>query len=148
MMVSSFFFQAEDGIRDYKVTGVQTCALPIYPVATRNLDSDLGYDTDVLQDKHDERQARLSGRQNRHVEALFRLLHTTSPGRRHDVLGNHRNTSTVPASMLGAVTEAPTRFSAWYGHYPARAGQLRGDEDWLKAPSGIGPDAPDLLRGN
>src|SRR5205807_4353418 len=30
-----FFFQAEDGIRDYKVTGVQTCALPI-------LDLDVG----------------------------------------------------------------------------------------------------------
>src|SRR5256885_11031226 len=27
--MSIFFFQAEDGIRDYKVTGVQTCALPI-----------------------------------------------------------------------------------------------------------------------
>src|SRR5256884_3181007 len=26
-----FFFQAEDGIRDVAVTGVQTCALPIYP---------------------------------------------------------------------------------------------------------------------
>ena len=26
-----FFFQAEDGIRDYEVTGVQTCALPILP---------------------------------------------------------------------------------------------------------------------
>src|SRR5690606_39501847 len=25
-----FFFQAEDGIRDFHVTGVQTCALPIY----------------------------------------------------------------------------------------------------------------------
>src|SRR6266566_2137077 len=25
-----FFFQAEAGIRDYKVTGVQTCALPIW----------------------------------------------------------------------------------------------------------------------
>src|SRR3712207_7806383 len=25
-----FFFQAEDGIRDIGVTGVQTCALPIY----------------------------------------------------------------------------------------------------------------------
>src|ERR1017187_1920482 len=25
-----FFFQAEDGIRDTSVTGVQTCALPIY----------------------------------------------------------------------------------------------------------------------
>src|SRR3712207_7987973 len=37
-----FFFQAEDGIRDIGVTGVQTCALPIcregpvpYPVACR-----------------------------------------------------------------------------------------------------------------
>src|SRR5256885_289111 len=28
-VVAFFFFQAEDGIRDYKVTGVQTCALPI-----------------------------------------------------------------------------------------------------------------------
>src|SRR5436305_5295917 len=27
-----FFFQAEDGIRAADVTGVQTCALPIYPV--------------------------------------------------------------------------------------------------------------------
>ena len=27
-----FFFQAEDGIRDWSVTGVQTCALPIYKV--------------------------------------------------------------------------------------------------------------------
>src|SRR5438132_11979006 len=26
-----FFFQAEDGIRDHCVTGVQTCALPISP---------------------------------------------------------------------------------------------------------------------
>src|SRR2546430_12686370 len=28
-----FFFQAEDGIRDLTVTGVQTCALPIYPAS-------------------------------------------------------------------------------------------------------------------
>src|SRR2546428_14162424 len=28
-----FFFQAEDGIRDLIVTGVQTCALPILPLA-------------------------------------------------------------------------------------------------------------------
>src|SRR5205807_7493995 len=30
LIIFFFFFQAEDGIRDYKVTGVQTCALPIY----------------------------------------------------------------------------------------------------------------------
>src|SRR5207237_3860926 len=30
LVVVFFFFQAEDGIRDSSVTGVQTCALPIY----------------------------------------------------------------------------------------------------------------------
>src|SRR2546430_7530326 len=32
-----FFFQAEDGIRDLTVTGVQTCALPISPKDLRRL---------------------------------------------------------------------------------------------------------------
>src|SRR3712207_7599643 len=32
-----FFFQAEDGIRDIGVTGVQTCALPILPSALSGL---------------------------------------------------------------------------------------------------------------
>src|SRR5690606_39440064 len=36
---SSFFFQAEDVIRDFHVTGVQTCALPIF---------DRGDDADVV----------------------------------------------------------------------------------------------------
>src|SRR2546430_11331315 len=31
-----FFFQAEDGIRDLTVTGVQTCALPISSVSPRS----------------------------------------------------------------------------------------------------------------
>src|SRR5438552_16373242 len=39
-VVVVFFFQAEDGIRDDLVTGVQTCALPIYAPA--------GHDADVL----------------------------------------------------------------------------------------------------
>src|SRR5437868_10766133 len=39
---SRFFFQAEDGIRDGHVTGVQTCALPIYSgVARRRFLDDL-----------------------------------------------------------------------------------------------------------
>src|SRR2546429_6641384 len=32
-IVFFFFFQAEDGIRDVAVTGVQTCALPIFAMA-------------------------------------------------------------------------------------------------------------------
>src|SRR5256885_13272088 len=34
-----FFFQAEDGIRDYKVTGVQTCALPIFSATVVAIDA-------------------------------------------------------------------------------------------------------------
>src|SRR5215208_504224 len=37
VMCHFFFFQAEDGIRDGHVTGVQTCALPIFGAA-RDLD--------------------------------------------------------------------------------------------------------------
>src|SRR5207248_8024159 len=33
-----FFFQAEDGIRDRTVTGVQTCALPIYVLVPGHLE--------------------------------------------------------------------------------------------------------------
>src|SRR3712207_2471152 len=36
-MLWVFFFQAEDGIRDIGVTGVQTCALPIFLAAVREL---------------------------------------------------------------------------------------------------------------
>src|SRR5207302_5106882 len=32
-----FFFQAEDGIRDFHVTGVQTCALPISICGTASI---------------------------------------------------------------------------------------------------------------
>src|SRR6266545_5870759 len=31
-LMNNFFFQAEDGIRDKLVTGVQTCALPIFVI--------------------------------------------------------------------------------------------------------------------
>src|SRR6266511_2815486 len=35
-----FFFQAEDGIRDFHVTGVQTCALPIYAIRVGRIGGD------------------------------------------------------------------------------------------------------------
>src|SRR2546422_8519621 len=40
-----FFFQAEDGIRDVAVTGVQTCALPISPHAVGVEARPMGRDT-------------------------------------------------------------------------------------------------------
>src|SRR5205809_2423350 len=47
-----FFFQAEDGIRDVAVTGVQTCALPIYAVLVDDQLAQLG--VAVLLDDVDE----------------------------------------------------------------------------------------------
>src|SRR5690606_40822844 len=35
-VLSVFFFQAEDGIRDFHVTGVQTCALPILSILSNS----------------------------------------------------------------------------------------------------------------
>src|SRR5205085_7929079 len=48
-----FFFQAEDGIRDLTVTGVQTCALPIFPllviqVPNKTKDSDMARWLEVI----------------------------------------------------------------------------------------------------
>src|SRR6266850_2649185 len=63
-----FFFQAEDGIRDYKVTGVQTCALPI-------LAGEIGADEQALLPEADhgfryaERAAEMRGADERLYEA-------------------------------------------------------------------------------
>src|SRR6266403_4286373 len=43
--VNFFFFQAEDGIRDLYVTGVQTCALPICPLLGVRRHADQGVGT-------------------------------------------------------------------------------------------------------
>src|SRR5688500_20394870 len=56
-----FFFQAEDGIRDYKVTGVQTCALPICPeagsaVRGRHGESGQGCEIQILRERSEERR--------------------------------------------------------------------------------------------
>src|SRR5205823_8081506 len=55
-----FFFQAEDGIRDKLVTGVQTCALPILHVAL-----DVGLERHV--GVHGDRRARQRDRQRLHL---------------------------------------------------------------------------------
>src|SRR6266850_5525604 len=69
-VVDFFFFQAEDGIRDYKVTGVQTCALPIFHHAH----------TEQPGDPHSPREGRwwahmgwiLQGTAQQHDDAVMR----------------------------------------------------------------------------
>src|SRR5690348_13885634 len=43
-----FFFQAEDGIRDGRVTGVQTCALPIFSAGVRRSILEVGAGTGLV----------------------------------------------------------------------------------------------------
>src|SRR5256886_13490916 len=75
-----FFFQAEDGIRDLTVTGVQTCALPIYGVATVH-----GVEpTPALDGEQEERPGRLE-----------RLLET-------DPAATHTRDLEVPLELPGA----------------------------------------------
>src|SRR5690606_40009780 len=38
-LIPFFFFQAEDGIRAFHVTGVQTCALPIFPLILEEVEN-------------------------------------------------------------------------------------------------------------
>src|SRR5207244_9784489 len=61
-----FFFQAEDGIRDDLVTGVQTCALPILDVRL------------ALAEKVEVRS--MDDHDSLHIRDLVRTLRTTAPG--------------------------------------------------------------------
>src|SRR5256885_2577178 len=63
--VSFFFFQAEDGIRDYKVTGVQTCALPISEGG--EAEDERGGDGDLVEPALDRRSTGQSAAAAEHV---------------------------------------------------------------------------------
>src|SRR5690606_15208559 len=63
-----FFFQAEDGIRDFHVTGVQTCALPIWAhrclrhIGISDLVAEAGSGGDGARDEgNGKSRARISG---------------------------------------------------------------------------------------
>src|SRR3989475_7859343 len=90
-----FFFQAEDGIRDLTVTGVQTCALPIYvpsfrrPVQLEEGPLDLRDDAPVEPGMNGKGLWRdlFSPRENGEFLALRRIERIETPG---DDAGGHR----------------------------------------------------------
>src|SRR6266511_3151837 len=66
-----FFFQAEDGIRDFHVTGVQTCALPIYHGRRQQRGGDPGRpDAAAPQARGDDPRPAVPRRQDRLREVL------------------------------------------------------------------------------
>src|SRR5437868_13545995 len=71
-----FFFQAEDGIRDRNVTGVQTCALPIFAETYDTLTADDTYRTPISSFEALTELRRVAGTQldARYVETLSEVL--------------------------------------------------------------------------
>src|SRR5690349_22879088 len=80
-----FFFQAEDGIRDLYVTGVQTCALPIYDRGRGRLPVPSG----LLADRH---RAAAGPRRDRHrIRDPPASARVGRPARHHRRVGQHRS---------------------------------------------------------
>src|SRR5256885_8061788 len=67
-----FFFQAEDGIRDYKVTGVQTCALPISRGLPGGSRQSLGYSHGA---KNGLQRRRVREQQEEAAQLLVEVVH-------------------------------------------------------------------------
>src|SRR5437879_13029604 len=99
-MSASFFFQAEDGIRDTSVTGVQTCALPIWGLRLtaniaheiRNPLSAIAHAGDLLQEEqrgpHKQRMVQIIRDNARRLERMV-----------HDVLELSRRDRVQPETI-------------------------------------------------
>src|SRR5688572_11061495 len=85
-----FFFQAEDGIRDLTVTGVQTCALPISVEKRRGQAASLQPVHLILHERDQGRDDDRKARQHERGDLIAERLST--PGRQHServVAGEH-----------------------------------------------------------
>src|SRR5689334_4133274 len=92
LMLSFFFFQAEDGIRDGTVTGVQTCALPI---------------CESLGDEQ-------------HLDVVQKLAHLLGGPLRRLVLGRHPRLGGLLENLLADEVDAPVELR--HGARPRRPG--------------------------
>src|SRR5256885_12458303 len=128
-----FFFQAEDGIRDYKVTGVQTCALPIskigQPVAIvvapeqldgHRLEFHYHVDRDRLPDLGDAEAAATGERQGERIAGEDgRVAHHHDQRVRHaGGCGSDHDRATRPDA--GDEPGARNRCHAWRAARPGR----------------------------
>src|SRR6185437_9432722 len=100
MIIYFFFFQAEDGIRDKLVTGVQTCALPICPAAPA---APAGAAGPVPGTPHHRRPARVTG---------GRLPTSFAPSFRYQFVPP--SVCTPPAPGTGRLTDAQFPAAAVY----------------------------------
>src|SRR5205823_10084558 len=80
----AFFFQAEDGIRDKLVTGVQTCALPILqaavaPVPTVRMRAEPAAADDGARSRSQQHALKAAAISNRYLPAMSRAANGPPP---------------------------------------------------------------------
>src|SRR5207244_9000317 len=100
LSVFFFFFQAEDGIRDDLVTGVQTCALPISATGTRGIRG---------RARHTPAARPRDTRRGRAPRRSPRRRLSSGASRRHSRSGRGGRRPGPPAGGRNADTSWPTR---------------------------------------
>src|SRR2546422_1531156 len=80
LFIVFFFFQAEDGIRDVAVTGVQTCALPISPKYLNSPDTPIFHKGKLLYNLHVAKHAMRKAERAILVEGYFDVLRPSLAG--------------------------------------------------------------------
>src|SRR5256885_7400926 len=145
-MLFFFFFQAEDGIRDYKVTGVQTCALPICASARQRLERETAQMRAHARQAEDiartEEFIRRYGAGQRSKEARGRGKKLARVERIDAPTQSTRHSWGLEAADLGSETVLETTaLAVGYGDPVMRTGPLRVARDArvaLVGPNGAG----------
>src|SRR5690606_39287902 len=81
-LVFHFFFQAEDGIRDFHVTGVQTCALPIWPAERIDAPADRLDLAKLAVDEALAAEAGIDAHHQHEIDLLEQVIERPGGGRR------------------------------------------------------------------
>src|SRR5439155_1650872 len=142
-----FFFQAEDGIRDGHVTGVQTCALPIsIDVGSGDVSGARLQARPVVDWRGRTRPRRGRGARRGRVRAVFRVLRRVRRRQRCPLTGATRRrlawSNTAPPRARGAAGPCETRVSGTAsGPAPSAVPAYRRDPSSICAVE-HGPAAP------
>src|SRR2546430_5294902 len=109
LCISFFFFQAEDGIRDLTVTGVQTCALPIYTEIAVKKPHWIDFNAGVLLDGTatlDRKSTRLNSSHSQISYAVFCLKKKKKKKYTH-ILETHYKKQSTPTLMQSHMSNTP-----------------------------------------
>ena len=98
-----FFFQAEDGIRDISVTGVQTCALPIsyVPASDTFIEKDASINEHIEQMRLSATKALLERRDTIIVATVSAIYGLGDPKSYHGMILHLRQGATMDQREIG-----------------------------------------------